>query len=1079
MVKIIFSWLLNEDAIDSMQPLDHGQDLVLFLENPYFTKKSVSPGDWVVTKINAAFASVILDRTDEIIGKTLFCLKDHPDSRISQWMGLILSGLENYDLHRGLLVHPDWLQTYQLIPVKLEADEWILTLKAVKSLSSGYSENLSYQNLPYAYQSLDSEGKIILVNQQWCQMMQYEAKQVLNRSFDELLTPEFKKHFRTNFERFKQAGKIRDGQMEMINRKGQVLIVRVNANITTDQEGNFVQSHCFLKDVTLDRKIEKQKIQLINDFSFLSDITLNLIGQSEDQIYEYVGNKLQEKFPDTIVLINKKYGDGDQMIFNGIYGVNQTLIYKIIKKLGYSLENKIFQVRQDLINYFQTGKLIAVPGSFAEFAAGDYLSPGFAKILQRFFRIKRVFVIGFVKDQRFYAGIQIYAPNDQLTSQAYLLENLIQNASMVIQTHQAQKALAEHKHFLDNIIENLPLGLQVYSKEGVSLSMNSKQAELLGLPDKNVGVGVFNVLNDPFSRANGAAAYFQKVYDSKEMLIREYENNFYIPDNQWLTASNNKFFRETIFPILDQNHQLLSVITLLEDISQRKQAEVNLITSEKRWSFALEGSGDGIWDYDIITGGIYFSDQFKYLLGYQPDEFSDQLEAWERQVHPDDIEICDKALHQHLEGETEVFISEHRVKHKSGKYIWMLARGKIFDYDEQGNPIRFIGTYSDINDRKEMENTLRESEEKYRGLVEAMHDGVVLQDQHGRFVTCNKAAEEILGLSYDQIVGKASSNPKWKAIREDLTEYDKNDHPTMIALKTGKKQFNQIMGIYKPNHHGNLTWISVNVVPVFHKKQTEDPSYVVSSFFDITHIKKVENELKRSQQELLNLNTTKDKLFNIIGHDLKNPFQQLIQLSDFIVKGINQLSLDEIKVYAELIRKSSNQGHTLLVNLLEWSRSQTGKAEVNIEEISLEPLIRETMELLASQAYNKHITLNLKMLPVTVQADRNMLKTILRNLISNAIKFSYKHKQVTILVEIMEQEVVIKVIDQGTGMKPADQKKIFDLNAHFTTRGTENEKGSGLGLILTREFVEKMNGNMEVQSVFNQGSTFSVILPAI
>jgi signal transduction histidine kinase len=230
--------------------------------------------------------------------------------------------------------------------------------------------------------------------------------------------------------------------------------------------------------------------------------------------------------------------------------------------------------------------------------------------------------------------------------------------------------------------------------------------------------------------------------------------------------------------------------------------------------------------------------------------------------------------------------------------------------------------------------------------------------------------------------------------------------------------------------------------------------------------------------ELHELNVSKDKFFSIIAHDLKNPFSSIIGLSEILKEEIKSGDTATMENYAGLINNSAVQTFRLLENLLEWANSQRGKISFNPVPINLGELFNEEFSMLNEMAIKKNIELiNSFNDNLTIIADKNMIKTILRNLISNAIKFTHKNGKVEVKAMTENQHVEISVSDSGIGMTQEIIAKLFRIDSNLSTRGTENEKGTGLGLFLCREFVEKHGGRIWAESEVGTGSTFKFILP--
>ncbi|HAF29202.1 MAG TPA: hypothetical protein DCG75_09165 [Bacteroidales bacterium] len=231
--------------------------------------------------------------------------------------------------------------------------------------------------------------------------------------------------------------------------------------------------------------------------------------------------------------------------------------------------------------------------------------------------------------------------------------------------------------------------------------------------------------------------------------------------------------------------------------------------------------------------------------------------------------------------------------------------------------------------------------------------------------------------------------------------------------------------------------------------------------------------LKESEDNLKILNATKDKFFSIIAHDLRNPFNALHGLTYHLLKNYNDFDSNEIKQSLELIYGSADDLLELLENLLHWSRTQRGKMLFTPREINISDVINKIFNLLSMNAKKKEINLiNEIDEKKTIYADNDMITAIFRNLISNAIKFSHTNSFIRISSKNFSEYTEFSVMDNGVGISPENIKKLFRIDIHHSTSGTSEEQGSGLGLILCREFVEKHNGRIWVESEINKGSTF-------
>ena len=287
---------------------------------------------------------------------------------------------------------------------------------------------------------------------------------------------------------------------------------------------------------------------------------------------------------------------------------------------------------------------------------------------------------------------------------------------------------------------------------------------------------------------------------------------------------------------------------------------------------------------------------------------------------------------------------------------------------------------------------------------------------------------------------------------------------------------------------------------------TENDEYIVI-VSDITERKRTEDDMKRileemrfnedilaknsnelqelygklteSEIELKELNAKKDKFFSIISHDLRSPFTAIVGFSKFIVEEVNELPPDQIKSFASNIYEAANSVLKLLENLLYWSRLQTNTIQYEPQQLILKSEIDQVFALYKASALEKNISLLNEIVPNCIAwADKNMIDAVLRNLISNAIKFTKIHGTISVKSERIDEVIELSVEDNGIGISPENITKLFRIEEHITTQGTNKEKGTGLGLILCNEFVKKNGGTIRVESQHNKGSKFIFTLPS-
>jgi len=237
-------------------------------------------------------------------------------------------------------------------------------------------------------------------------------------------------------------------------------------------------------------------------------------------------------------------------------------------------------------------------------------------------------------------------------------------------------------------------------------------------------------------------------------------------------------------------------------------------------------------------------------------------------------------------------------------------------------------------------------------------------------------------------------------------------------------------------------------------------------------------ELRAAQQDLREANATKDKFFSIIAHDLKNPFNALVGITKILLTEYDRFDAEKKKELIQMLHDSSQQGYKLLENLLSWSRIQTGKMTWHPESIDLFTYTFESITLLKTAAENKSLSLVSEIEKDTMlYADANMVTMVMRNLVSNAVKFTPEKGEVRISSQTVGDDEQVTISDNGIGIKTEDIAKLFRIDVHHSTSGTSDEPGTGLGLVLCKEFVEKNGGKIWIESEFGKGSRFIFTIP--
>ncbi len=381
----------------------------------------------------------------------------------------------------------------------------------------------------------------------------------------------------------------------------------------------------------------------------------------------------------------------------------------------------------------------------------------------------------------------------------------------------------------------------------------------------------------------------------------------------------------------------------------------------------------------------------------------------------------------------------------------------------------------DVTERKRSQRAIKESEEKYRNITENIDDFLFTFERVGRFLRplfYTAAVEKITGYSQSDFL--TDTRLFLKVIHpDDFTVLKKRVSSLMKNRfqSSGEFEFRII------NKHGNIVWIrnKVNLI----RNSSGELQKVYGLVSDITLKKRAEEELKQSTESLKKLNETKDRFISIVSHDLRTPFSSILGFTD-LLSNDESLSEEERKQYVKYIQESSKSMLALVNSLLDWTRLQTGRIKFEPQKIEAKILVEKSINTISGTAFQKGI----KILSTvgdeySVFVDKNLILQVFNNLISNAIKFTDKGGLITISVKPSSsiRFIEFKVKDTGRGIKPENIDKLFNIDSKFTSEGTAGERGSGLGLSLVKEIVEKHGGKITVESEYGKGSEFSFTLP--
>ncbi len=483
------------------------------------------------------------------------------------------------------------------------------------------------------------------------------------------------------------------------------------------------------------------------------------------------------------------------------------------------------------------------------------------------------------------------------------------------------------------------------------------------------------------------------------------------------------------------------------------------------------------WFLDQEYNQLIWSDGVFEILELDARKYGANYASFIEMVHPDDRDLKNQTQ-ENLKKTFKPMEINYRLLFDDGRIKWINEICNT-DFDQEGHPIRSYGTIQDITKYKLTEENFRQKEEQFQGLIQSIPSGVaILQDNEfafvnlaGKMILCGNSESKLDGENVEKIIHPESKKQVLKKFKEVADGKSVGTFEDKLVRPDGSEYDAEITVTSAKFHDLPALQLIVN---------------------DITKRKKIEEDLRKSEEKfralatslaenekrLTDLVATKDKFFSIIAHDLRSPFNSILGFLDLLQNQFDVMNDSEKKSYLKLINIDAQKTLKLLDNLLVWAKIQTGNISFQPFIQKLLPIIRGVEETLGSALQVKQIDLNILVSDEQkVFADTNMITSIFRNLISNAIKYSYPGGMITVNAIEKNDQIEVMISDMGTGMSEETRKRIFQINGGVSLPGTADEVGSGLGLILCREFIDKHNGTIWVESEQGTGSKFIFKIP--
>jgi PAS domain S-box-containing protein len=607
-----------------------------------------------------------------------------------------------------------------------------------------------------------------------------------------------------------------------------------------------------------------------------------------------------------------------------------------------------------------------------------------------------------------------------------------------------------------SILDKIWVGIIVINKNFQVVYANKTCFELVNLnEDDSLEINIFDYIHDDF----------------KEIVLRRATERMAggNPENEYEVLLEPKYgdkiwVRMRTIRIVFNGENV--ILTTIHNIDEAKKASVKLAESQQNLSAILNHTPYSIFlispNLELVDFNFAATKVVRDFTGITLKKFT----KFPDYLHRKDKNFFENSFAKALKGES--FVSEDEIWISSKKKIWLMNRfNPVFNDKHEITGI--IYSAIDISSRKKAEIELLDNKAHLKDIVESSGGLIVYSvDKQYRLTSFNsvfkKQMLQILGVNIQ--IGDVF--PDYFE-DEEVSQISRDDFNRVFTGEEFNKESEY------PDENGDIRFYDVNYYPI--RSPGGEISGAGLHIWDITEEKIEREELIKSKNDLTRLNASKDKFLSMIAHDLKSPISGLEGMIGSILNGIEFLSKDEIKEYLAELHESSKNVYSLLEDLLEWSRASTGKIQFDPDNICLHMVVDSLFSLLIQNAKAKNIELVNKIdKDLYSYCDGNMISTVVRNLVSNSIKFTPSGSITCSAIEGAEN-IRFEVKDTGTGIEKDVIDKLFKIDESVTTMGTNNESGTGLGLIMCREFVEKNEGEIWVESEIGKGASFIFTIP--
>ncbi|MEM9005275.1 MAG: PAS domain-containing protein [Cyanobacteria bacterium P01_F01_bin.86] len=655
-------------------------------------------------------------------------------------------------------------------------------------------------------------------------------------------------------------------------------------------------------------------------------------------------------------------------------------------------------------------------------------------------------------------------PTHTLSDGSVIWDGIVMDVSDRKKLEQEQAQLNESLALKSSAIEASDVGIAIL-KDDKYIYLNESHLSILGYEEHEL-----------------VGESWEKLYDPEE--IERFKQQFFpvlAQHGRWLGEAparrkDGSYFPQEVSLCALEDNQM---ICICRDISDRKHYEQQLQTLSNKLELAIESAQIGIWDWDSENDRLSWDARMFEIYGVRPEAFQESYQDWANRVHPEDLAQYEAGKRIRNQNNEKEYTQEFRIFRPDNTIRYILSTAFI-ERDEQGQPIRMVGTNLDITDRKMAELSLQQSEEKFRMLVSNLH-GAVYRSQNDAAWTINYVSDAIIDLS---------GYPASDFIENNVRTFVSIIHPEDVdyvnesAAQATAKQESFLLEYRILHQDGSIRWVYEKGKGIF--DQDNQFQHFEGVIFDISDRKQAEAELKRTNEELVRATRMKDEFLANMSHELRTPLNAILGmtegLQDEVFGEINKQQLKSLTT----IEHSGLHLLELINEILDLAKIEAGNIELEYSLVSVTDLCQSSLTFIRQQSLAKGVQLHLNIpwgLPA-IQVDERRFRQVLINLLNNAVKFTPSGGNVTLKVALLpldetydQPHLSFAVSDTGIGIDPDQLNRLFQPFVQIDSALNRQYEGTGLGLALVKRIVELHGGEVTVTSKVGVGSCFTIELP--